>query len=98
MRRPRSGRCPLDIHDADGLRRSTHDLRRAGFWSRQIIHPAQVEVVHEVLTPTTEERDRAAELLALADAADGGVFVDAQGRMVDEAVLRSARHVLDLAR
>ncbi|MET0457890.1 MAG: hypothetical protein ABW195_01480 [Ilumatobacteraceae bacterium] len=51
-----------------------------------------------MLTPTTEEQDRAAGLLALADDAAGGVFVDAQGRMVDEAVLRSARHVLDLAR
>jgi citrate lyase subunit beta/citryl-CoA lyase len=95
---PPIGPVPLDIHDTDRLRRSTHDLRRAGFWSRQIIHPAQVDVVHEVLTPTTEERERAAELLTLADAADGGVFVDARGRMVDEAVLRSARHIIDLAR
>ncbi len=95
-RPPPIGPVPLEIHDTDGLRRSTRDLRRAGFWSRQIIHPAQIEVVHAVLTPTTEERDRAAELLALADAADGGVFVDANGRMVDEAVLRSARLILDL--
>jgi citrate lyase subunit beta/citryl-CoA lyase len=96
-RPPPIGPVPLEIHDSDGLRRSTRDLRRAGFWSRQIIHPTQVEVVHAVLTPTTEERDRAAELLALADAADGGVFVDANGRMVDEAVLRSARLIIDLS-
>ena len=94
---PPIGPVPVDISDTESLRRSTTELRRAGFWSRQVIHPAQVEVVHEVLTPTAEERARAAELLDLADDAAGGVFVDAHGRMVDEAVLRSARHVLDLA-
>lgn len=94
---PPIGPVFLDVRDPEGLRRSTADLRRAGFWSRQLIHPSQVETVHDVLTPTQREQEQAARLLDAAARADGGVFVDETGRMVDEAVLRSARHVLLIA-
>jgi citrate lyase subunit beta/citryl-CoA lyase len=51
-----------------------------------------------VLTPTPAEVERAQRVLGRAEAADGGVFVDDDGRMIDEAVLRSARRVLARAR
>ncbi|MGQ0433289.1 MAG: HpcH/HpaI aldolase/citrate lyase family protein [Microthrixaceae bacterium] len=82
------------INDIDGLRRSTVRLRRAGFGSRQAIHPAQVTVINDVMTPTDEEVEEAEATLRLVDAAGGGVCVDAAGRMVDEAVLRQARRIL----
>ncbi len=94
---PPVGPVHLAIADIDALRRSTADLRRAGFWSRQLIHPSHVQPVHDVLTPTQQERARAEEVLERAEAAAGGVFVDADGRMVDEAVLRSARRIVELA-
>jgi citrate lyase subunit beta/citryl-CoA lyase len=82
------------IDDHEGLRASTRALRKAGFEARQAIHPSQVATIQDVLVPTDEEVDRARELLRLAAAAGGGVCVDADGRMIDEAVLRSARRVL----
>jgi len=91
------GPVHTDIRDLDTLRQSSVRLRRMGFCGRQVIHPAQIEVVREVFTPTAEEVEAAAELLALADRARDlgeGAFVDAEGRMVDEAVLRSARRTV----
>lgn len=97
-RRAPIGPVHTSIHDLDELRHSTLALRRAGFEARQAIHPTQVSVINEAMTPTEEEVERAEELLRLADAADGGVCVDEHGRMIDEAVLRSARRSLDRRR
>jgi citrate lyase subunit beta/citryl-CoA lyase len=92
---PPVGPVWVDVRDTDGLRSSTHALRRAGFSARQAIHPAQVAVINEAMTPTPDEVERAARLVELADRAGGGACVDDEGRMVDEAVLRSARRILD---
>lgn len=93
-RRGPIGPVNVNFTDLDAYRHETHALRAAGFSGRQAIHPAQVAVIGEVFTPTEAELAQAARLLELADAAQGGVCVDDQGRMVDEAVLRSARRLL----
>jgi citrate lyase subunit beta/citryl-CoA lyase len=87
-----------DFEDLDALRTSTIALRDAGFGARAAIHPAQVAVINEVFTPTDNEVAVARDVLARFEAASGGVTVDADGRMLDEAVVRSARRVLARAR
>jgi citrate lyase subunit beta/citryl-CoA lyase len=60
---------------------------------------ARVGVADEVFTPAPEEVDRACALVArfeAATASGAGVLLHADGRMVDEAVVRAARRVLDL--
>jgi citrate lyase subunit beta/citryl-CoA lyase len=91
---PPIGPVWLDIPDLDGLRASTEMLRRRGFAARQAIHPSQVDVINEAMCPSAEELERAARVLQLAEAAGGGACVDESGRMIDEAVLRSARRLL----
>lgn len=89
-----------DYRDLAALRASTVALRRLGFLGRACVHPAQVEVVNEVFTPTPEELAEAADLVHRFDAAVGsgaGVLVDVDGRMVDAAVVRAARRLLTLA-
>jgi len=86
-----------DFRDLEALRSSTRDLRAMGFGARSAIHPDQVEVINEVFTASEEEIDEARRIVAAADraAAEGsGVFVDLDGRMVDEAVVRRARRQL----
>ena len=86
--------------DLDAFRRSTELVRRQGFMGRACIHPAQVDVVHQVFTPTAEEVAEARavlELVAQAEAEQSGVVLDSAGRLVDAAVLHSARRVLALA-
>jgi citrate lyase subunit beta/citryl-CoA lyase len=90
----------LDIRDPDGLRASTEALKRAGFGARSAIHPDQVAVIEEAFTPTAPEVERARTAVQAWDeavAAGTGVALDAQGRMVDEAVVRLARRVVETA-
>ncbi|MBV1852613.1 HpcH/HpaI aldolase/citrate lyase family protein [Catellatospora tritici] len=87
-----------DFRDLDALRESTLALKRLGFRGRACIHPAQLPVVHEVFTPTEAELAAARDVVTRHDQAmrDGtGVCLDARGRLVDEAVVRSARRLLD---
>lgn len=86
------GSTSIELRDLDSVRSTTHALLRQGFRARTAVHPAQVAVINDVLTPTAEEVARAQEVV---DAAAGVSDVD--GRMVDEAVARSAREVLSRA-
>lgn len=97
---PPVGPVSTNFRDLDALRDSTLALRRMGYRSRACIHPAQVAVVNEVFTPTAAELSRARELVEAYDAAiasGDGVFTDADGRMVDVAVVRAARRTVAAA-
>lgn len=89
-----------DFRDLTALRASTEALRRLGFRARTAIHPAQVNTINEVFTPSPDEVTRARRIIAALENAEregSGVAVDEDGRMVDAAVVRSAREVIELA-
>ncbi|MFC6929162.1 aldolase/citrate lyase family protein [Actinomadura yumaensis] len=86
-----------DFRDLDSLRASTLALKRLGFQGRACIHPDQLPVVNAVFTPSAQEVARARDLVERYDAAIAagtGVCLDERGRLVDEAVVRSARRLL----
>ena len=90
-----------NVRDAEGLRRSTMEGKNMGFVGRSAIHPAQIDVINEVFTPTEEEVAEAKDLLARLEESTGtgtGAFALEDGRFVDEAVVGSARLTLALAR
>jgi citrate lyase subunit beta/citryl-CoA lyase len=90
----------LDFRDLDALRVSSEAFRRLGFRGRTCIHPAQIPVVNDVFTPSTQEIAAARDVVArfeAAIAAGAGVCLDAEGRMIDEAVVRTARRIIALA-
>ncbi|MGE5134273.1 MAG: HpcH/HpaI aldolase/citrate lyase family protein [Gemmatimonadota bacterium] len=92
-----AGPVSLDFRDPAALRESTRALLRLGFRARTAIHPAQVPVINEVFTPAPAEVEQARALVAAFDAAvrgGAGVLTGPDGRMVDAAVVRSARDVL----
>lgn len=88
------GPVSTDFRDLDALRQSTEALHRAGYGARTAIHPAQVSVINDVLSPSAEEVANARGLVEAFEAAGSGVITDSAGRMVDVAVVRSAREVL----
>ncbi|HEY1624482.1 MAG TPA: PfkB family carbohydrate kinase [Streptosporangiaceae bacterium] len=86
-----------DFRDLTALRTSTLALRRLGFRARTAIHPAQVAVINEVFTPSAGEVTRARGLIAAFEEAErtgAGVTTDGTGRMLDVAVVRSARAIV----
>jgi citrate lyase subunit beta/citryl-CoA lyase len=89
-----------DVGDPDGLRASSELGRATGFFGRSIIHPRQIETVHDVYTPSADEVAAAEAVVATAaDAAARGeaAALDENGRFVDPAVVARARVVLDRA-
>lgn len=85
--------------DADAFLASTRRARRQGFVGRCCIHPAQVGWAHQVFAPSAAEVAEAEEVIALlanAESLGTGVVLDAQGRLIDAAVLRRANKILAL--
>jgi citrate lyase subunit beta / citryl-CoA lyase len=83
-----------DFRDLDTFRSTTHALLDLGFRSRTAVHPAQVPVINEVLTPGEAEVAEARDVLARFEAAGRAVTTDAQGRLIDLAVVRAAQETL----
>jgi citrate lyase subunit beta/citryl-CoA lyase len=98
---PPVGPVSTNFRDLDALAESTRALARLGYRGRACIHPAQAAVVNEVFTPDSEKVAAARSLIERFDAAvaaGDGVMLDENGRMVDEAVIRQARRLLEFAR
>ena len=70
--------------------------RRLGFLGRAAIHPKQLPVIAEAFRPSEAEVAHARELVAAAETSESGAVLTADGRFVDEAVLRQARRTLAL--
>lgn len=86
------------LDDVDGLRRACRRARALGFFGKSIIHPRQLDVVHEVFTPTDREVAWARGVVqALKDAGAAGSGATAiDGEFIDAAVEARARGLLAL--
>lgn len=92
------GPVSTDFNDMEDFRRSNRELKRIGFGARSAIHPVQVGPINEVFAPDPNEIEAARRVVREADeaqAAGSGVFLAEDGRMVDAAVVRRARRLLD---
>jgi citrate lyase subunit beta/citryl-CoA lyase len=85
------------VRDLDGLRTSTEAGRRAGFFGRSVIHPAQIPLVHEACAPDPAETAWASELLDRLSTDESAAWIDHNGQFVDAAIVARARWVLALA-
>ena len=83
----------FDIADVNGLKRETEASGRLGFHGKCAIHPAQIAIINEVLTPTEEEVAKTRQVLIVNRQGVGSV----DGKMVDEAIARKARLILERA-
>ena len=88
-----------DINDMEGLRKETEFIKQLGFDGKSVIHPRQIEVIHDVFTPSQSEVERALRIVeAIKKAKERGTGVVAvDGRMVDAPVLVRAKRTLLLA-
>src|SRR5439155_11249061 len=89
----------LNIQDLEGLRTAALRARSDGFGGMLIIHPSHVETVNQVFSPTADEVTWARGIVASAgeaEAAGRGAYAR-DGQMVDEAVVRRARRILNSA-
>jgi len=80
------------IQDIDGLRERATKSKGLGYEGKWALHPGQIEVLHEVFTPTQEEFNRAEAIIERYEAAkaEGLGAVMFMKDMLDEAVLKQA--------
>lgn len=92
------GPC-LDTSLTDEFRDSVQTAVALGFDGKWVIHPAQIAEVNSAFAPRADDVARAREITsAMARATNSGLGVVAiDGSMVDEAVARWARRVLERA-
>jgi citrate lyase beta subunit len=91
----------LAIRDLEACRRDAQMAARMGFDGKWAIHPAQVPVINEAFTPTTDEIARAQRIMdayARADVEEGLGAMVIDDEMVDAASLRLEWKRLAIAR
>lgn len=86
----------VDTRDEAGLEDESRLARSLGFRGKACIHPAQVEIVNRVFSPTAEEVDRARRVVEAYERglANGHGVVALDGEMIDLPVVERARRVL----
>lgn len=87
-----------DFRDEDGLRSVATAARLAGFRGMIAIHPAQVELINQLFSPSTEELDEAREITELFAANPGLGTIGYKGTMLDRPHLVRAQAILAMAR
>jgi citrate lyase subunit beta/citryl-CoA lyase len=88
----------LQVGDLEGLRESASRAREFGYDGKWALHPAQVEPLNELFSPTPGEIERAQAIIDALERERGGDAVLLEGEMIDEASRKRAEQLLARAR
>jgi len=89
----------MDFRNLDALRVESELARTLGYIGKVAIHPAQVPVINDVFTPSADVVEYQRKVLAAFEEAEaaGEASIAVDGKMVDYAVARVARTVIERA-
>jgi len=99
------GLMPIDgpfsvIGDPEGLRAAARRAGALGFEGKMAIHPSQIEAIHEVLTPSSDQVEWANEVIQAmkqGEAEGRGAVKDKRGEMIDLMHVKLAKKVIERA-
>lgn len=83
-----------DFRDEEGLARECREGMLDGFSGKMAIHPAQVAVINEIFTPSTDEIARAQAIVDAFEAAGNPGVLGVDGEMLDRPHLKKAEKLL----
>lgn len=88
-----------DIKDLEGLKKDALWNRSLGFRGQNVMHPTHVPIVNEVFTPSAQEIAFFKGLIETFEEAEkkGSAAVVYQGDMIDYAMVKTARELLEFA-
>ncbi len=89
----------IDFKNPDGYRRECVRSETLGFVGKWAIHPTQIDIANNVFSPSQEEVDRARKLDTVYTEAQarGLGAVAFEGKMIDVAIIRNARNIIQKA-
>ena len=85
----------LELKDLEQIRSHAQAARNLGFSGKLAIHPAQVPVINEVFSPSAAEINWAHRIVEAFSGSGSGV-VEIDSTMVDEAIVKQARQILEV--
>jgi citrate lyase subunit beta/citryl-CoA lyase len=87
------------FRNPEGLRQNAMASKKIGFKGKFAIHPAQIDIINEVFSPSPTEVDYARRVVAAFDEAarTGRGSTSLDGKVVDVPVVRRARALLEIA-
>lgn len=88
-----------DVNDEEGFIREVKLIKQLGFDGKSLINPRQINLIHDIYTPTEAEIRkslRIIESIKEAEAKGSGV-ISLNGKMIDKPIVDRARRVLELA-
>lgn len=88
-----------DVNDEQSLAADTSLAKKIGFKGKLVINPRQVDIIHRVFNPSSDEIDWAERVIqAIRQAeADGSGVTAVDGKMIDAPIVNRAERILHLA-
>ncbi|QBR70372.1 CoA ester lyase [Beijerinckiaceae bacterium] len=83
-----------NFRDLTRLRLECEEAKRDGFTGKMAIHPAQIEIINEVFTPSPESIAKARAIVAAFEAEPQAGVIGFEGEMLDVPHLAKARRLL----
>jgi citrate lyase subunit beta / citryl-CoA lyase len=87
----------FQFRDVEGLRRDALKAKGCGFKGKFAIHPAQIDIINEVFSPSAAEIEHARRVVAAFEEAErrGRGSTSLDGKVIDVPVVKRARALLD---
>jgi citrate lyase subunit beta/citryl-CoA lyase len=84
----------------EGFRAEVEMIKQLGFDGKSIINPRQIQIIHDVFSPTETEILNALEIVeVMAEASKNGKGVlSLHGKMIDKPIIERAVRVLETAK
>ena len=89
-----------DLNDMDGFKKDVENIHLMGFDGKSIINPRQINIVHEIFTPSEKDIIFAEKVVKEIDDKKSkgiGVFT-VDGKMIDIAFYDGAKRTIALAK
>jgi citrate lyase subunit beta/citryl-CoA lyase len=86
-----------NFKDLEAFEESSRMYADWGYFGRTCIHPNQITIANMVFSPSDREVEEAKDILRRLESSAGGAAMDSQGMMIDEAVARNARRIVELS-
>lgn len=89
-----------DVDDEEGFIREVKLIKQLGFDGKSLINPRQINIIHEIYTPTEDEIMKSIQVIEAAKEAEakGSGVISLNGKMIDKPIVERAYRVLELAK
>jgi citrate lyase subunit beta / citryl-CoA lyase len=89
-----------DVDDEEGFIQEVKLIKQLGFDGKSLINPRQINIVHDIYSPTEAEIKKSIAVIEAAKEAErkGSGVISLNGKMIDKPIVERAYRVLELAK